>query len=149
MRSGIVMPYKYLEDVSIADIAFEASGKTMDEMFESAGLAVTNTMVKDLKSVKPKTKKTIKMKYHDVDKLLFNFLQEFVFWKDSKQLLFSKMKVKIELKNGTYGLTATLLGDKLDMKKHELIVDVKAVTMHLFEVKKEGGLWKCRVVLDI
>ena len=41
------MPYKYLEDVSIADVAFEATGRTLDDMFESAGLAVTNVMVKD------------------------------------------------------------------------------------------------------
>jgi SHS2 domain-containing protein len=106
-------------------------------------------MVKDLKSVKLKMKKTIKMKYHSVDKLLFNFLQEFVYWKDAKQLLFSKMKVKIELKNGYYNLTAVIQGDKLNIKKHELIVDVKAITMHLFEVKKEDDKWKCRVVLDI
>ncbi len=145
----MLMPYKYLEDVSIADVAFEASGKNMDAMFESAGLAVTNTMVKNLKSVKPKIKKTIKLKADSAEKLLFNFLQEFVYWKDSAQLLFPMVRVKIELKSGLYFLSATLTGDKLDMKKHELIVDVKAITMHLFEVKKEGNLWKCRVVLDI
>lgn len=142
------MSYKYLEDVSIADVAFVAEGKTLDEMFESAGLAVTNTMVKDLNSVKPKVKKTIKLKADNVEKLLFNFLQEFVYWKDKSLLLFSKINVKVNEKEGAYSLSASLAGDKLDMKKHELLVDVKAVTWHLFEVKKKGK-WKCRVVLDI
>src|SRR3989339_309744 len=77
--------YKYLEDVSIADVAFEA-----------AGLAVTNVMVKNLRSVKPGIRKTIKLENKDVEKLLFNFLQEFVFWKDKDLLLFSKVCVKIK-----------------------------------------------------
>lgn len=145
------MSYKYLEDVSIADVAFVASGSTLDEMFESAGLAVTNTMVKELKSVKPKVKKTIKLKADNVEKLLFDFLQEFVYWKDTSLLLFSKIKVKIsepKKAGGAYSLVAALYGEKLDMKKHELLVDVKAVTWHLFSVKK-GKEWACHVVLDV
>ncbi len=46
------MPYKYLKDVSIADVAFVASGATLEEMFEFAGLATANVIVKDLKSVR-------------------------------------------------------------------------------------------------
>jgi len=143
------MSYRYLEDVSIADVAFEAEGRTLEEMFCSAGLAVTNTMVKDLKSVKNKVKKTIKLESDTVEKLLFNFLQEFVYWKDAKQLLFSKINIKIERKKKTYSLSAVLSGERLDMHKHELTVDVKAITMHLFSVKQEGKKWKCRVVLDV
>ena len=141
------MAYKYLEDVSIADVAFEATGKTLEGMFESAGLAVTNVMVKDLKSVKPKVRKSIKLENKDVEKLLFNFLQEFVFWKDNDLLLFSKVCVKIKHQDG-YFLSATLSGEKIDAKRHEMLVDVKAVTWHLFKVEKTKG-WKCHVVLDI
>lgn len=145
------MAYKYLEDVSIADVAFEATGKTLSEMFESAGMAVTNVMVKSLKSVKPKIRKTIKLESKDVEKLLFNFLQEFVFWKDKDLLLFSKVDVKIKepkKPSQPYSLSAVMQGEKIDMKKHEMLVDVKAVTWHLFSVKKEKQ-WECRVVLDI
>ena len=31
--------YKFLEDVAIADIAFEAYGKSLNELFENAALA--------------------------------------------------------------------------------------------------------------
>ena len=32
--------YKFLEDVAIADIAFEAYGKDLNEVFENAALAI-------------------------------------------------------------------------------------------------------------
>ena len=146
------MSYKFLEDIAIADVAFEATGSTLEEMFESAGLAVTNVMVKDLKTVKPKIKKTIKVKGKDVEKLLFSFLQEFVYWKDKDLLLFSRIKVKIEepkKPSQSYFMTALLSGDKIDAKKHEMLVDVKAVTWHLFKVEKKDKKWVCQIVLDI
>jgi SHS2 domain-containing protein len=142
------MPYKYLKDVTYADVAFAASGTTLNELFESAGLAVTNTMVRNLEEVKPKVKKTIKLKAGNLEKLLFEFLQEFVFWKDKSLLLFSKVKVKVSGKEGAYKLSALVSGEKLDMKKHSLIVDVKAVTWHLFKVEKKKT-WSCQVVLDV
>lgn len=141
------MPYKFLRDVAIADVAFQAEGKTLPELFESAGMAVTNTMVKDLKKVKPRTTKTIKVKADSIENLLFNFLQEIIFLKDAKLLLLSKFNVKVDEKNKT--LTAKASGDKLNPKKHELLVDVKAVTMHNFEVKKEKNKWIARVILDV
>ena len=32
--------YKFLEDIAIADIAFEAYGKDLNELFENAALAI-------------------------------------------------------------------------------------------------------------
>ncbi len=142
------MSYKFLSDVSIADVAFLAEGKTIEELFISSGLAVTNTMVRDLISVKPKVKKKLSLESDTIEMLLFNFLQEFVYWKDTKHLLFSKIDVRIKEKEGKFFLTTVLCGEKLDMKKHELLVDVKAVTMHLFEVKHDK-IWKAKVVLDV
>ncbi len=146
------MSYRYLEDVSIADISFEAKGATLNEMFESAGLAVTNTMTKNLGSVKPKIKKTIKLEAKNVEKLLFEFLQEFVYWKDKDLLLFSGISVDIieqKKPETNYVLEAVLSGEKLDSKKHEMLVDVKAVTWHLFKVEKSVSGWTCHVVLDV
>lgn len=143
------MSYKYLEDVSIADVAFIAEGSTVEKMFESAGLATTNIMVKDLKAIRKKVTRKVKLESDSMEKLLFNFLQEFVYWKDKDLLLFSGVNVSIAGKNKKYILTADLSGEKINPKRHEMLVDVKAVTWHLFSVEKKGKLWKCHVVLDI
>lgn len=139
------MTYKFKEDVSIADVAFEASGKDVSELFESCALAVTNTMVKNLKAIKAKEKKIITLKADDIEHLLHDFMNELIFIKDTKLLLFSKYKIAI--KENT--LTAECFGEKLDPKKHVMLVDVKAVTWHLFNVEKTKKGWKAFVVLDV
>ncbi|MEK6852248.1 MAG: archease [Nanoarchaeota archaeon] len=141
------MPYKFLENVSIADVAFEATGESLEEMFASAGLAVAATQIKDLKSIKDKTKKIIKVKADKIEELLFKFLEELVFLKDKDLLIFSQFK-DMKIEKGKY-FSCEAHGEKLDPKRHEQLVDVKAVTYHLFEVKKTREGWKARVVLDI
>src|SRR3989344_6833272 len=130
------MPYTFLEDLTIADVAFEATGKTLEELFASAGEAVTATMVKDLTTVRQDVQKKISLHSSSAEMLLFDFLQELVYLKDAELLLFSRFDVRIDDTNGDYTLTATLFGDMLDQKRQEHLVDVKAVTMHRFELAK-------------
>jgi len=139
--------YRFLEDISIADVAFEASGKTLEELFMFSALATTSVMIKDLKTIKPRIKKKIKLKSKSVENLLHDFLQELIFLKDAKMLVFSKYKIKIN--EESLELIAEIWGDKLDAKKQEHLVDVKAVTWHRFKVWKEKNLYKATIILDI
>ncbi len=143
------MPYRYLEDISLADAAFEAKGRTLPELFTSAALATTNVMVRNLEAVEPKVERSVALEAEDVEQLLYKFLQEIIYYKDAEMLLFGKYDVSIHSVDGQYELKAKFYGEKLDMKKHNLIVDVKAVTWHKFEVKKTKSGWKAVVVLDI
>ena len=136
--------FKYLEDIAIADIAFEAYGKTLNEVFENAACAFFD-MTCNPKTIKQKIKKTIKLKNDDLKDLLYNLLSELIFLKDSRQLIFSK--IKVDIKNDE--LTAILLGDKIDQEKQELRNDVKAVTLHLFNLEKMKNNYKATVVVDI
>jgi SHS2 domain-containing protein len=138
---------KYVFLDHTADVLFEAYGKNLDELFTNAALALQEIQVK-LSTVKPKQKHMIKVEGEKVDLLLFDFLQELIYIKDVKELLFSKFKVCVK-KNTKYVATATCLGEKIDFKKHECKVDAKAITLHQFEVKKEKGHWKARVIVDI
>ncbi len=143
------MPYEFLEDLTLADTAFVATGRSIEEMFSSAGEAVTATMIKDLKTVKQSIKKEIEITCDNVEELLFKFLEELIFLKDAELLIFSRFDVKIKKIKEKVSLTAMLYGDNLDAKRQEHLVDVKAVTMHMFEVKKTETGWYSRVILDI
>lgn len=144
------MPYRFLDDIAIADVAFEAEGRTLSELFQSAALAMTNTMVKNLDAILPKQTKEIIVSAPNTETLLFNFLQELIYYKDTEQLLFSKFDIEItNTEEGGYVQTSKAFGEKLDVTRHESLTDVKAVTMHMFEVKPEAHGWRAKVILDI
>ena len=141
------MPYKFVEGVAMADVTFEATGKTLEELFESSGKAVTNSMVENLDTVEQKVTKKFCLKANNIEKLLHDFMDELVFYKDAERLLFSGYKLKVKQGNECI-VEAQLKGEELDMNKHELITDVKAVSWHMYKVEKKEE-WKAFVILDV
>jgi SHS2 domain-containing protein len=144
------MPYRYLEGLTMADVAFEATGKTLEEMFASAADAMMTTQVKDIKKVGQTVEKDFTIDAPDEERLLHNFLQELIFYKDAERLLFSGYELKItKAKGAGFALKVKAKGEPLDMKKHELLVDVKAVSWHKFKVEKTARGWKAVVIIDV
>jgi SHS2 domain-containing protein len=141
------MPYRFLEDIATGDAAFEAVGRTMEELFREAATATFEVMV-DTKGVEARITKEVELKHEAVDGLLFDWLSELVYLKDADAVLFCKFDVSIK-KNDAYELKAKASGEHINQMKHSLRSDVKAVTYHMFEVKKTGKNWSARVILDI
>lgn len=137
--------FKFLEDVATADIAFEAYGKNLDELFENVALALFETMA-ETKSVTPQQSLTISLESDTVEGLLFDFLDELVFLKDSKGMVFGDFKVKTR---GKYKLEAKVFGEEIDPQKHQLKTDVKAITLHRFKVERTDQGYQARVILDV
>jgi SHS2 domain-containing protein len=142
------MTFKILEDLATADVAFEATGKTVEEMIKSSALALTSVMAK-LDTIVPDTKKNVDISEKDVETLLVRFLNEIIFLKDSDLLLFSKYNINVKKEGSKYKLKAVLHGQKIDMEKQIMGVDVKAVTYHMLKVEQFKDKWKARIILDI
>jgi SHS2 domain-containing protein len=143
------MPYRYLEDIATADAAFEAWGDTVEETFISAADATMNVMVEDLSTIHDWERRKIEVEAETLDMLLFQLLQELVYYKDAEQLLLRVPYVHIEREDGRYTLKAEAYGETLNALKHDLNVDVKAVTLHRFRVEKTPRGWETTVILDI
>lgn len=143
------MSYEFLEDIAIADIAFRAWGKDLEELFKAAGDATLNTMIDNLDAIESKETRSFSLENDELDLLLFNFLQELVYYKDSELLLLRAQQVEIEEKNALYQLSAVTTGEKLDPNRHQQRVDVKAVTLHRFQLEKTNDGWTAMVILDI
>ena len=140
------MTFKFLPDVALADIAFEAESRTLEGLFESCALALADVMV-DPSTLMVKTSRDLELKADDVDRLLYDFLTELIVIKDVDSLLFKEVKVRVHANNKA--LSASLKGELIDRDRHTLRNDVKAVTMHMFGIKRERDTWKATVVLDI
>jgi SHS2 domain-containing protein len=143
------MSYEYLPDIAIADVAFRAKGKTVEEMFAAAAEATTNVMVDDLSAIRDKEEIHLDLSENALDMLLFDFLNELIFLKDTRQLLLLGKNVRISTDGSRHRLLATLYGEQLDPARHPLNADVKAVTLHRFEVRETEEGWVATVVLDI
>lgn len=142
--------YKFLEDIAIADIAYEAYGRDLNELFENSALAIFELSA-DVKTIEPKKKLKVKLENKKLDNLLYDFLSEILFLKDSKYIVFKNVKVKIneDKKNKKFKLKSTLEGDTINSEKQHLENDIKAITMHMFELNKIKNGYKARVVVDI
>jgi len=140
------LTFKFLPDVALADIAFEAESDTLDGLFEACASAVTDIMV-DPSTLGKGVERKFSLESESIDRLLYDFLTELIVAKDVDSLLFGEFEVSVS-PAGT-SLEALARGEAIDRVRHRLRNDVKAVTMHLFGVKHIGAKWKTTVVLDI
>ena len=142
--------YKFLEDVAIADIAYEAYGKNLNELFENAAFAIFELSA-NLKTINANKKLEIILENEKIENLLYDFLSEILFLKDSKYMVFKNVKVKIDedKKNNKIKLKSILEGDTINAEKQQLENDIKAITMHMFKVEKTKKGYKATVVVDI
>lgn len=119
--------YKYFKHT--ADVKFQAYGRTKEEMFSNAALAVFNVMV-DTQKVSPAVERTVNVAGDDEYRLLYNFIEELLFILDTEHFLLNKVK---EMKIDGKVLHAVLLGDTA-IEKYETHGDVKAVTYNDMEI---------------
>jgi SHS2 domain-containing protein len=143
------MPYRFLEEMATADIAFLAEGNTLAETFMAAADATLNVMVETLDAIFPRETKEFALDNERLDLLLFDFLQELIYYKDAQKLMLRVGRVQIKEKEGKFFLWATARGEKLDPERHHPRVDVKAVTLHRFRLEKTDREWEALVILDI
>ncbi|QEM69275.1 archease [Geobacter sp. FeAm09] len=143
------MPYRFLDHIATADVAFEAWGATREELFAAGAEALLHTMVHDPGAVERREHAAIALEEGELDLLLFSFLQELVFLKDARQLLLHPDEVRIAENGGRFRLDSAVRGERIDRRRHPLVVDVKAVTLHRLRVACEAGIWRAVVVLDV
>jgi SHS2 domain-containing protein len=136
---------KYLEEEATADIAFIASGDSLDEAFSNAGLALYHTIV-DLNIIDPKISFEYEWEAEDLNGLLYDYLDDLIFYFDTKKILLSKIESKIQnIGGGKFSLKIKGKGDFFDNAKHEAKIHIKAVTFFGMEIREKS----VKVTLDI
>jgi protein archease len=143
------MPYEFVDELTVADIAFRAWGLDLAETFIAAADAVINAMVENPEAIRAQDTRVSTIEHEALDLLLFNFLQELVYYKDAEQLLLRVGQLDIADDRQPYTLQATLVGEPIDPERHHMRVDVKAVTLHRFALTQTEAGWEATVILDI
>ena len=141
--------FEFRSDIAIADSAFYAYGKNAAELIVHACQATTEAMV-DIKKIEAKEEIKISKKSDTLENLLYAVLEEIIYLKDAKQLVFNDFKVE-EIKTGSnaYSIIMSAKGEKISRKKHEAHADVKAITYYDYYVEQTSGGYKASVILDV
>ena len=140
--------FRFLEEIALADIAFEAEGESVEEVCRGATQALLESMANPV-TVSGGWERVIERSDADPSMLLFDWLSEVVYWKDAAGVVFREASLTLTREGDVWLLRARLIGAPVNQRTQELHADVKGVTKHLYELKQTGSCWKVRVVLDV
>jgi SHS2 domain-containing protein len=140
--------FRFLEEIALADVAFEAEGESVEEVFRGATQALLESMANPA-TVLGGWERTIERSDVDPSTLLFDWLSDVVYWKDAAGVVFREAPLTLTREGDVWLLRAHLIGAPVDQQTQELHADVKGVTKHLYKLKQTGGFWKVCAVLDV
>ncbi|MCI2414643.1 MAG: archease [Candidatus Aramenus sp.] len=129
-----------------ADVGIRAYGRTLEEAFENAALAVFEVMT-DTSKVEGRECRDVEIDGYDLENLLYRWIESLLVFYDSELLLFSKFSVKIDQDN--FKLKGRACGEKFDESKHERRTLVKAMTYSEMRIERKDGTYELIFVVDI
>ncbi|WP_432644587.1 archease [Methanobrevibacter sp.] len=127
-----------------ADIGFKAYGKDLNEAFENAGLAIFN-IISDTSDIEPTKEISFEITSEDNVSMLYDYLEELLFYHEVEFMLFSEFNVEI-LNN--FSLKATIKGEEINWEKHTRKSEIKAITFHKMEVSQSNPV-KIQAIVDL
>ncbi|MGD0589799.1 MAG: archease [Bacteroidota bacterium] len=136
-------PFEILEHPS--DLGIEAHGNSMQEVFRNAAHGFMS-VVTGTSKIEPRQSRSIELQALDRENLMVRWLTEILYLYDAEKFLTAD--VKFETLTDTL-LKANILGEPYDCSKHELKLDVKAITYHQLKVEDHDDDWVAHVFVDI
>ena len=136
-------PFEILEHP--ADIGFRAWGRTREELFENAALALFSLGC-ELATVEERVSRTVRVMAADLEMLLYAWLAELLAVSEGERVVFRKALVEFD---GSDRLRGTARGEAFDPERHHSGTHIKAVTFHQLYVKESEEGWCAQVFLDL
>ena len=134
--------YEYFE--ATADIGLKAYGKDLNEAFENAGLAIFN-IISDTSGIDALKEIEFEVTSEDEVSLLYDYLEELLFYHEVEFMLFSEFHVEID---ENLHLKAKIIGEEIDWDKHERKTEIKAITFHKMDVKRTSHV-ELQAIVDL
>lgn len=138
---------RFLEHMS--DVYVEAFGRDLKEAFEEAGLALFETLVRDLSSVSPVERRLVEAEGYDLESLLYNWLEKLLLLFEIERFVGSRIDVEELVEDEVFKARGVVWGEEFNDAKHQPGTHVKSPTYWLMEVKRGNGSGLVRFVLDI
>lgn len=127
-----------------ADVGVRGVGRTRDEAFEQAALALT-AVITDPATVHGAEPVVVTATASDDELLLVDWLNALIYEMATRSLLFSRFEVRIN----DHRLEGRAWGEPVVGARHQPAVEVKGATYTALRVADEDGEWSAQCVVDV
>lgn len=128
-----------------ADIGVRGYGRSLEEAFENAALALT-AVVAPLDSILPNEEIPLEASGEDIGILFVDWLDAVIYAMATRRMLFSNYRVRIEGKR----LHGKAWGEAVDPQRHQPAVEIKGATFTELKVEQgQDGIWIAQCVVDV
>ncbi|KAF2906138.1 hypothetical protein ILUMI_00030 [Ignelater luminosus] len=142
--------YEYLDHT--ADVQLHAWGDSLPEAFEQCGIAMYGYMT-TLSTVEIKEVREIEATGHDLESLLYHFLDELLFLFSCEPFLIcSKVVITEFITEGEdFRIKCKCYGEEFTLGKHPQGTEVKAITYSAMQIisEPEHNKFQVFVIIDI
>lgn len=138
-----MQPYEYLEHT--ADIGLKSYGKSAREVFENAALGMFGLMT-SLDKIKEVESREINIEADGQEELLVEWLNELIYLFEVEQVLFKRFEIYDW--DEEFYLKARAWGEKINLSRHTIALQVKACTYHMLKVTRDNH-WEAQVIFDV
>lgn len=127
-----------------ADMGIRGFGRTREEAFEQAALALT-AVITDPANVRAAEPVTITASAPDDELLLVDWLNALIYEMATRKLLFARFAVRI----ADHRLEGRAWGEPVVDERHRPAVEVKGATYTALRVAQERGEWIAQCIVDV
>lgn len=134
--------YRLLEHT--ADVRVEIYGASFAELLRNAAYCVFDVMI-DLAQVRVSEHMTVALTAADEAELLLDWLRELLFLFSTRGFVVGRVGFE---EVTTTRLQAVLSGERFDLDRHGLKIELKVPTYHEYSLKQTPAGWQAHVIFD-
>lgn len=127
-------------------LVLEVKADEVPELFVKAGKLLEREMV-ELKGVRRSQTRKINLQAKDLKELLYKFLSDLIYLKETYGLVFSGFSVVYNA--GVVSMSGQLAGERVERGRHKLKRSVKSVSQEGFRVEREARGWRATIPLNV
>lgn len=139
------MSKRYKQIDHTADFGIHVFGADPVELFANAAYAMFD-MLTEIDTLKGLDTTDLQVTGDDWSDLMVNWLRELLYLWNGKELLVKQVQIQALSENE---LSANVEFDPFDPDRHEIKMEIKAVTYHQIQVSSRPKGWEAKIIFDI
>ncbi len=128
-----------------ADVGIRAYGRDLKELFQNASRGLLEIFA-DTSAIPREVEVELEVEAPGLEDLLVAWLEELIYQGETKGVLFSGVEMG---EVGSGRAEGIAWGAPVEKNRELIRGEVKAVTYHMLQVRKEGETWTSQVVVDV